>query len=97
MLKLGLILLKGWVTTGGGKGTRERDAREGLEDIENILWLGVEFAVVDAGIVDAVLFSAGDADLHLEPEVEFCHAGEVFDAGGDVLFLGLFGKVKHVR
>lgn len=84
------------VAKGGGDAKVGADLAEGGVDVPDVLWLGVELVVVDAGVVDAVLLAAGDADLHLEPEAERGHALEVGDAGGDVLLLGLLGEVEHV-
>ena len=85
-----------YVAEGGGDGKVGADLGEGGVDVEDVLGLGIELAVVDAGVVYAVLLAAGDADLHLEPEADGGHAGKVLCAGGDVLLLGLFGEVEHV-
>lgn len=85
-----------YVTEGGGDREVGADLGEGRVDVPDVLWLGVEASVVDVGVVHAVLFTAGDADLHLEPETEGGHALEVGDAGGDVVLFGLFGEVEHV-
>ena len=74
-----------------------RDGRESLVDIPDILRLSVEAVVVYAGVVDTVLLSSSDTDLHLEPEVDLCHSGKVLGADLDVLFLALLREVKHVR
>ena len=66
------------------------DLREGRVNVPNVFRLCVEARVVDAGVVYAILFAAGDADLHLEPETKGSHALEVLDASGDVFLLGLF-------
>ena len=82
---------------------RSRDTEVGadraqcLVNVIYILRLGVQGGIVDTGIVDAVFFTASNADFHLEPETKRGHALEVFDAGLYVLFLGLLGEIKHVR
>lgn len=84
------------VTESGGNAEVGGDLGERLVDVEDILRLGVERGVVDLGVVDTVLLSSGDPDLHLEPLVHLGHPLEVLDAGLDVLLLGLFGQVQHV-
>lgn len=72
------------------------DGTQSRVDVPYILWLGVELGVVDAGVIDTVLLTASDTDLHFEPNTEWGHAFEVLDAGGDIVFFALLGKVKHV-
>ena len=62
----------------------------------NLLRLGVEGFSLDGGVVDAVLLTTGDADLHLQPHLHGGHPLEVLDAGGDVLLVKLLGQVQHV-
>jgi hypothetical protein len=73
------------------------DLRERGVDVVDILRLGVELGVVNAGVVHAVLLATGDANLHLEPEANLRHALKVLDTGRDVVLLGLFGEIEHVR
>ena len=68
-----------------------------LVNIIYILGLSVKSGVINTSIVDAVFFTTCDADLHLKPETERSHALEVLSTGLDVLYLGLFREVKHVR
>ena len=70
---------------------------ESLVDIPNVLGLGIELGVVDASVVDTILFTTSDADLHLEPDTERCHTLEVLHADLDVLLLWLLGEIQHVR
>lgn len=84
------------VTESSGDGEVGADGGESGVDIEDVLGLGVETRVVDAGVIDTVLLATGDTDLHLEPEAHRRHALEVLNADGDVLFLVLLGEVEHV-
>ena len=43
-----------------------RHLAEGLVDLPDLLGLRVELRRVDVGVVDAVLFASGDAELHLK-------------------------------
>ena len=85
------------VTEGGGNGEVWRDWGQGLVHGENGLWLGVQGLLVHVLVVDTVLFTTGDTNLHLEPLVHLGHSGEVLDTGGDVLVVGLLRQVQHVR
>ena len=84
------------VAEGGSDGEIGANLGEGGVDVENVRGLGVELAVVNARVVNTVLFATGDTNLHLEPEAEGGHAGEVLDARRDVLLFGLLGQVEHV-
>ncbi len=42
-----------------------------VEAEPNLLGLGVELVLVHAGVVHTVLLAAGDADLHLKPDLRF--------------------------
>ena len=85
------------VSESGGDGKVGRDLGERLVDVKDVFGLGVQAGVVDLGVVDTVLLSTGDTDLHLEPLVHLGHPLKVLDAGLNVLLLGLFGQVQHVR
>ena len=80
-----------------------RDAEVGANgiqsrvDIPDILRLSVEFGVVDASIIDTVLLTTSDTDLHLEPDSEGSHAFKVLDTGGNIILFALLRKVKHMR
>ena len=73
------------------------DCRQRGVYVVNVLRLGVQAIVVDAGIVDAVFLTARDTDFHFEPETYWRHAFEIFDARRNVLFLRFLGEIKHVR
>jgi hypothetical protein len=83
------------------EGSRDREVRsdlgEALVHIPNVLRLGVKQSVINACVVNTIFLSAGDADLHLEPEANGCHPLEVLGTDFDVLLLGLLGEIKHVR
>jgi len=66
-------------------------------DVPDILRLSVELGVVDTSVIDTVLLTTSDTDLHLEPDTEGGHTFEVLDAGGDIVLFALLRKVKHVR
>ena len=85
------------VAEGGGDGEVGADLGESSVDVPDVLRLCVETGVVYVGVVYAVLLTASDADLHLEPETERGHALEVLDASVDVVLLGFFGEIEHVR
>jgi hypothetical protein len=85
------------VSESGGDGEVGGDLGKRLVDVENVLRLGVQAGVVDVRVVDTVLLSSGDTDLHLEPLVHLGHPLEVLDTGLNVLLLGLLGQVQHVR
>jgi len=80
-----------------------RDAEVGANGIQSrvyipdILRLSVELGVVDTSVIDTVLLTTSDTDLHLEPDAEGGHAFKVLDTGGDILFFALLRKVKHMR
>lgn len=81
-----------------GSDTKVRaDGTQGSIDLPDIFRLSVEFGVVDSSVVDPVLLTTSNTDLHLEPNAEGRHPREVLDTGGDIIFLALLGKVKHMR
>ena len=51
----------------------------------HLLRSGVEVLLGCAGVVNAILLAAGDADLHLEPDSNLGHALEVLGTSRDVL------------
>ena len=73
------------------------NGRKSLVDVVNVLGLSVEGVVVNILIVDTILLTTGNTDLHLEPEAERRHALEVLHAGSNVLLLRLLRKIEHVR
>lgn len=72
------------------------DCRQRSVYVVNVLRLGVQAVVVDAGIVDTVFLTARDTDFHFKPETYCRHTFEIFDARRDVLLLRLFGEIEHV-
>lgn len=70
---------------------------QGRVDIPDILRLSVELGIIDSSVINTVLFTASDTDLHLEPDAKGSHALEILDAGGYIVLLALLGKVKHMR
>jgi len=84
------------VTESGSDGKVGGDLGERLVDVEDVLRLGVQAGVVDVRVVDTVLLSSGDTDLHLEPLVHLGHSLKVLDTSLNVLLLGLLGQVQHV-
>ena len=41
-----------------------------LKNVEaDLLWLGVEFLCLDPSVVDSILLTTGDANLHLKEQV----------------------------
>lgn len=79
------------VTETGGDGEVGGNLGELAVDVPDVLGLGVERGVVNTLVVNTVLFTTSNADLHLEPDAERSHALEVLEAGLDVLLLGLLG------
>jgi hypothetical protein len=65
--------------------------------VGHVLGLGVEARAVDAGVVDAVLFAAGDAQFDFERHSHLAHPLEIALADVDVLLDRLFRQVEHVR
>ena len=84
------------ITKGSSDAEVGRDLTQRIVDVIDVLWLGVKARVVNASVVDAVFFTACDADLHLEPEPKGRHALEILDTNRNVLFFRLLGQVKHV-
>lgn len=58
------------IAEGSSDGEHGRDGREGAVDVPNVLGLSVERVVVNRLVVDTVLLTTGDTNLHLEPEVD---------------------------
>lgn len=84
------------VSETGGNGEVWGDWGEGLVDVEDVLWLGVEGVVVDVLVVDAILLTSGDTDLHLEPLLHWSSALEVLSGGLDVVVNLLLREIDHV-
>lgn len=85
------------VTEASGDGEVGGDGREGVVDVEDVLGLGVEGVVVDILVVDTVLLTTSDANLHLEPLLHGSSALQVLGGGLNVPVNGLLGQVNHVR
>lgn len=84
------------VSKTGGDGEIWRDWGEGLVDVEDVLWLGVEGVVVDVLVVDTILLTSGDTNLHLKPLLHWGSALEVLSGGLDVVVNLLLGEIDHV-
>lgn len=85
------------VAEAGGNGEVGRDGREGVVDVENVLGLGVERGVVNVLVVDTILLTTGDTNLHLEPLLHGSGTLEVGGGGLDVPVDGLLRQINHVR
>mmetsp|Transcript_37551 Transcript_37551/g.79809 ORF Transcript_37551/g.79809 Transcript_37551/m.79809 type:complete len:256 (+) Transcript_37551:758-1525(+) len=70
---------------------------QGLIDLPDLLWLGVEVLRVGVLVVHPVFLAASDPQLHLERTTNLCHACQVLDAHLDVLLQRLLREVDHVR
>ena len=84
------------VTEAGGNGEVGGDGGQGVVNGQDILGLSVEGVVVNILVVDTVLLTTGDTDLHLEP---LLHGGSALKVGGggvDVVVDGLLGQINHV-
>mmetsp|Transcript_63100 Transcript_63100/g.173183 ORF Transcript_63100/g.173183 Transcript_63100/m.173183 type:complete len:408 (-) Transcript_63100:327-1550(-) len=84
------------VTKGSGDREGLADRGERLVDGVDLLRGSVKLLRVDVLIVDAILFTASDADLHLEEELHRDHLFEVLDAELDVFLIRLLREVKHM-
>lgn len=72
------------------------DGLELLDNGQNVLGLGVERVVVNILVVDTVLLTTGNTNLHLEP---LLHGGSALQVGGggfNVVVDGLLRQVNHV-
>ena len=85
------------VAESGSDGEARADRVQLVIDVEDVLRLGVKAGFVHAGVVHAVFFAAGDANLDFERHADFAHALQVFAADGHVFFDWFFGEVDHVR
>lgn len=70
------------VAKAGGDGEERRDSGQLLVDVVDVLGLSVEGVVVDVLIVDTILLSSGDTDLHLNHLLHWRSAFEVLLGGG---------------
>lgn len=80
-----------------GNGEVGGNLGELLVDVQDVLGLGVERVVVNVLVVDTVLLTTGDTDLHLEPLLHGSSALEVLLGGLDVPLNLLLRQVNHVR
>lgn len=85
------------VTETGSDGEVGGDGGEGVVDLEDILGLGVEGVVVDILVVDTVLLTTGDTNLHLKPLLHGSSTLEVLGGGLDVPGDLLLRQIDHVR
>jgi hypothetical protein len=84
------------VTEASGDGEVGRDLGEGLVDLVDVLGLGVEGVVVNVLVVDTVLLTTGDTDLHLEPLLHGGSTLEVLLGGLDVVVNLILRQINHV-
>ncbi len=85
------------VSKSSGNCEEIRDFRELSVNVPNILWLGVEGGIVNVLIVHAVFLTASNANFHFKEKAHWCHSLEIALANLNVLGLGLFGEIEHVR
>ena len=83
------------VAKGGGE-HEAADAVEGFIDGDHVFRGGVELVIGDAGGVVTVFFTADDASLDFENDVERGALFKEFLGDFDVLFEAEFGAVEHV-
>lgn len=84
------------VTETSGNGEVGGDFRELLVDVQDVLGLSVEGVVVNILVVDTVLLTTGNTDLHLEPLLHGSSALEVLLGGLDVPLDLLLRQIDHV-
>ena len=78
-------------------GEERADWRESFVGQHDVFWLRVEGSIVDAGVVDAILFAAGNAELDLEQALHWRHTLEVVCRDVHIFLDWLFREVEHVR
>ena len=84
------------VAEASGNGEVGRDGREGVVDVEDVLGLSVEGGVVNVLVVDTILLTTGDTNLHLEPLLHGGSTLEVLGGGLDVPLNRLLREIDHV-
>jgi len=100
------------VSKSSSDGEHGADGEECLVDFENLLRCCVKCLCLNTTVVNAILskhnwprefcesmpylLSSCDPNLHLQPQFHRCHPLEIFDTGGNVLFIKLFTEIKHV-
>jgi hypothetical protein len=85
------------VTEARGNRKVGRNRGQRRVDFVDVLGLGVEGVVIHTGVVNAILLTTGNTNLHLEPLLHWCSTLKVFLGDGNVLVLLLLGKINHVR
>jgi len=81
----------------GGDGEHVADLGEGLVHGIHLFGGGVELFGINVLVVDTILFAASDTDLHLQPDLHLDETLKVLYADCNVLLIGLFAEIKHVR
>lgn len=84
------------VAEAGGDGKVWGDWRESLVDGKDILWLSVKRVVIHILIVDTILFTTGDTNLHLEPLLHRGGTLEVLGGSLNVEVNLLLRQINHV-
>jgi len=74
-----------------------RDRAQSLVDLVDVLWLGVQGVVVNILVVDTILLTTCDANLHLEPLLQRSRTLEVLGGSLDVEVDSFLRQVDHVR
>lgn len=85
------------ISESGGNGEHGSNFGELLVHSKDLFGAGVELFGIDSLVVDTILFSSGDSNLHLEPDLHVSHFFKVLGADGNVLIIGFLGKIEHVR
>lgn len=85
------------VAEASGNGEVGANGLESVDDGQDVLRLSVEGVVVDLGVVDTILLTSSDSNLHLEPLLHGSSSLEVGSGGVDVVLDGLLGQIDHVR
>jgi hypothetical protein len=84
------------VTEASGDGEVGGDLRQLLVDVQDVLGLSVEGVVVNILVVDTILLTTGDTNLHLEPLLHGGSTLEVLLSGLDVVLNLLLRQIDHV-
>lgn len=84
------------VTETGSNGEVGGDGHEALVNVVDVLRLSVKGVVVNGLVVDTILLTTSNTNLHLEPLLHGGSALEVLGGGFDVLFDRLLRQVNHV-
>merc|ERR1719199_351545 len=84
------------ISKGSGNGEFLRDGTERAVHQKDILRRRVELILADATVVNTILNTTSDADLHLKDLIHGCHLFEVLSTNANILVMGLLRQVKHV-